>query len=68
MIEFKARRLEIEGLEDTDRVNLYLDIPGSLGSCTGCVREFTKEQDPHKQLIRIEFVFTRDWLERKLND
>ena len=63
MIEFKARRLEIEGFEDMANVNLYLEIPGGLCKSVGTVRPFTEEQDPNKQLVRIEFVFIRKFLE-----
>jgi len=63
MIEIKARRLEVEGLEFMDKVNLYLEIPGGLGKCVGTIRPFTEEQDPQKKLVRMEFIFTRDWLE-----
>ena len=63
MIEFKAQCFEIEGLEDMDKVNLYLEIPGGVGKAVGQVRAHTEEEDPHKQLVRIEFVFTREWLE-----
>ncbi len=65
MIEFKARRLEIEGLEDMDPVKLYLELPQGLGVCAGLVRGFTEEQDPKKQLVRFEFVVVRNWLEKK---
>ncbi len=65
MIEFKARSLEIEGLEDMDPVKLYLELPEGLGVCVGTVRPFTEEQDPKKQFTRIEFIFTKDWLEKK---
>ncbi len=65
MIEFKARRLEINGLEDMDAVNLDLEIPGGIGRAAGLVRAYTEEQDPNKQLVRIEFVFTRKFLEEQ---
>ena len=68
MIEFKARRLEFEGIEDMDNVNLYIDLEGGVGKCVGQVRNYTAEQDPEKLLVRVEFVFTRDWLEKKLEE
>ena len=66
MIELKATRLEIDGLEDMDSVYLDLELPSGVGRAAGLVKAYTAEEDPNKQLTRIEFVFTRDWLEKQV--